>query len=380
MPKVTRPVFSESLKKLLKTIDCPVAEKINGVIGLDWSWDIALCDCDECEPQNQKHLANRGSFNQDCGMNYFSFREKEGQISFIPSNKEQAFKDGDPNRWERKGRQEITPGRWAQRILSERISQSMKSSEWGRFTEMFLAREQEGKLKFEKVPIQVAYNSPVHSCMTNKPVGPFYEQFDCVGLIAKEYNDIVARAILWNDVQGQKVKAPLLDRVYATSPQYMQAMLDYARDQMWYTKAKQGAADASVTSLLVDAEGDCRKWTIPRANESKDIDFFPYIDTFFYSDKDMNTLGFTPIKKGWKYQNQSGGRERCQEGLKPCYHCSELYDPETEMTQHRGRWYATEHMGRCRYTNELLPYGLVHRVSPPGEEPFYVAASLLNQQ
>lgn len=354
-------VSKKALSKLLIIQDL---KKYDPTIGGD-----EACGCRKCEAKAKKIRWALRMFNKQCGMNYFSFREKEGMISYLPAGKPMELVDG---QWARKCRQEIAPGRWAQKVLHPRIASRLKPEDLALFTAQFNAREQQEKISFRETTVKESYRvKKPHSCMTGRPVEEFYQHFDCCAIVAEQHGEIVGRAILWRTVEGQPEPAPLLDRIYPNQGEVTEAMIDFARARGWYYKELQGQGQSSVK--FGDKILSCQGWKIPclEPEKASGCGFFPYLDTFSKSDKELNYLTYKSVPRGWIYVGTGGARERDKTGLKECSYSHEYFEPE-EMIQHRGYWVAKIHCVTLQ-DGSLIPKNRAYKVCPPGQEPFYIS-------
>ena len=155
--------------------------------------------------------------------NYFTFREKAGMISFCPANRTQEINED--GTWSRKGRQEITPAKWARRVLCDRLNAEFSDSDLSEFAAAFAARERAAEVRVEVVSLADEINHAitevnVRACMEGENVGPWYQSQECA--LVKVINgneETIARAILWPRVrvQGIEKKVPMLERIYARS-------------------------------------------------------------------------------------------------------------------------------------------------------------------
>jgi hypothetical protein len=118
--------------------------------------------------------------------------------------------------------------------------------------------------------------------MWDEKVGPFYECYPCRVLTAISAGKYRGRAIVWDAVKG--LPAPLMDRVYASSPEVAEAFFRHASEQGWYRKAEQngGCFSKYVTPSgeQVTKGRDALSVTPSASPELAGVAFWPYLDTF----------------------------------------------------------------------------------------------------
>lgn len=215
---------------------------------------------------------------------YFTLRESEGLITYMPAGRTQQINaDGS---WKREGRQGIKPAKWLRAVLAPRLAKRIPDHVFADFATKFRASEDAGKITFEFVTFAEAYNESnfhdgkIQSCMWGEPVAAFYECFPCRVLVARDAKQFRGRAIVWDTVHG--LAMPLMDRVYADSPEVQEAFFRHAAEQGWTRKAQQ---NNTCFTLFTSPSGDgvtCRADTlyIKPTSDLGDVEFWPYMDTF----------------------------------------------------------------------------------------------------
>lgn len=242
--------------------------------------------------------------NKKTGINYFGVREKKGMISYLAKGKELILDDN--GLWSRKGRQEMTPAKFARSVLNARLVKRLGDQHFANFASHFKNYESNSEVFFEYVPFSVGYDDnnyafATRSCMVGKNVGPFYEKFGAKLLVAKRVDGkFIGRAIVWpsvefkNEATPQGITYPYMDRIYTSNPEHTLAFKDYARLHGMVSKVMQGAGhnrfhmpddnskDGNYFELLTKIPGDSR---MDMTNT-----FIPYLDSFPTLYRDEKTL------------------------------------------------------------------------------------------
>jgi hypothetical protein len=239
---------------------------------------------------------NREKLNKPV-MNYISYRDEKGLISFMPPNREQKYNNN--GSWSMEGRQTIKPARFVKNILHPRIVKKLKDHQFAEFSSKFKADELAKHVTFSVESIKFGYNAEfplgIGSCMHKKPVHSFYEMFDCNVLVAKKDGMNIGRAILWNDVTiNGKEHCKFLDRIYANSDNIVRLYEDWASDNGVYRKLRQNGDN---NESLVDPEGNTIDNPIIftyKKNTAKQKIFKPYLDTLEYTDYSYNIVSNYP--------------------------------------------------------------------------------------
>ena len=205
-----------------------------------------------CNALQYRHCHARNPFG-----NYFAWRDKAGLISYTPTGREVRYTDS--GTWAREGRQEVTPARWARRILSPGALSKLKDEDFSAFALKFRAVESREAYAFEIVEGEEAINRAYAevensgSCMEGDPVGAFYAAVGASVFLCRRGGKPVGRAIAWpgERVEGLSLDTVpdfFMDRIYGDA-EVTQAMLSHAKAQGWAHKARQSAS--------------CHNWVMP---------------------------------------------------------------------------------------------------------------------
>ena len=226
-------------------------------------------------------------------MNYISYRDAKGLISFMPPNRTQEFNDN--GSWCNDGRQTMKPAKFARAILHPRIVAKLKDHQFAEFASKFKANEIANEVSFHIESVKEGYNSDfavsIGSCMHYKPVQTFYEMFDCNVLIARQGGKNIGRAILWNDVTiNGKEHCKFLDRMYANTNEIFRLFEEWASDNGVYRKYSQNGDNMED---LVSPDGTLIELPIivtKKKKNAKSKIFKPYLDTLEYTDSKYSIL------------------------------------------------------------------------------------------
>lgn len=338
---------------------------------------------------------------------YFTFREKEGMISYMPKGRTQQFNaDGS---WKREGRISLKPAKWLKSMLSPRLAKRIKDHHFAAFDAVVKAEEASMKMEFREVSFEEAYDCRNYerkhsydpgvpdSCMWGKDVGPFYRLLGAKALVAIDQDGRYrGRAVFWpkvhtklpsdkvewvpkasaiycpggnvpvlggtlqvpegvfwiNDLRAKKIKEdaviPFMDRVYADSPFITELFLQYAQDQGWYRKLRQSREDKEEVVFPDGTEGTLNMHVIA-ARDLSNISFYPYMDTFAGGDDDDRTLSNSESGT-YVYVDTDGTREGDKDE-----HEGEVQDvdgewiDEDDAVEVDGDWYSFDdsRIARC---------------------------------
>lgn len=260
---------------------------------------------------------NRGlptrMLSHDLPGDYFTFRESEGLITYMPKGRTQEFNaDGT---WKRNGRQGMKPAKFLRALLSDRAVRMIgKDHEIAKFDAVLKADEAKGKLTFHVASFDKAYNPDMYSddnrpdsCMWGCDVGPFYEHFGAKCVVAIDRDGYyVGRAVVWDGVSvaGGDKRITVMDRVYFTKPHVLELFLDYAKRQGWHHRLYQSRDNKME---FVEPSGQHVKLKL-RVDSDSDVDcaFYPYLDTFTWGTGDsLNNY----TEQDYTYENTNGERE-----------------------------------------------------------------------
>jgi hypothetical protein len=220
---------------------------------------------------------------------YFTFREKEGMISYMPKGREQQF-NGDGT-WRREGRESIKPAKWLRSMIHPRIAKRMKDHLFAKFDACLKAAENSSRVKFAEVSFEDAYNNDnypndIDSCMWGEPVGEFYRACGCRAIVAIDKSDNYrGRAVLWPDVKSDLGPITFMDRVYCDKPEILEMFLQHAKDQGWHHKSKQ-SRDSKSCVISPDGQYHNISMSVRAKEDLDDVSYYPYLDTFGAGDGD----------------------------------------------------------------------------------------------
>jgi hypothetical protein len=250
--------------------------------------------------------------------NYFAVREREGLISYCPANRTQGFThDG---KWERNGRVEIKPAKFARGIL--RHPERFRDDEYAAFAEAFGGVEAGEKIDWQVLTsaeeITRAYDARewgaersdeyphgIQSCMWGEDVGPFFARIGVRLLVGVQHDTYVARALLWETSQLGTV----VDRLYG-QPHVKEALMAHIFAQGWAKKEHDRAGNSSW--LKPNGGVFSGELTSDAAQEPRSTMFFPYIDSFRY--QCGTTFSTWDADAEFSYENQDGTRTDAHRG------------------------------------------------------------------
>ena len=227
--------------------------------------------------------------------NFFTFRERAGMISFCPSNRVQEINED--GTWARKNRQEISPAKWARRVLCDRLNAEFSDAAISEFAAAFSARERAAEVRIEVVTLADEINHGitevgVRACMEGENVGPWYQSQECsLVKVVNGNEETIARAILWPRVrvQGVEKKVPMLERIYARANEPInraaleETLKNYARSIGAFWKVRQSNDCDEVTN---DGQTVYRALYAVTSESPFGRDFYPYLDTFCYATRE----------------------------------------------------------------------------------------------
>ena len=275
------------------------------------------CDGDPVATAISVALADGRRVSRDLPGNHYAYREKAGAISYTPKGR--ALVISESGRWERAGRQETTPARFARAVLLPSTVARLGDAALGKFAERFRAAEQADEITLEVIPcdadaVNAAYQEVAYdytgrtlsdlplSCMKDDPVGEFYAHAGAEMLVAKNGRGLRARAIIWAS-EG----ARYLDRVYAVTEADREAMLSHALAQGWWVKKRQN----NHCDQFLDRDGNERiGLTVHCPRGLMEIEYIPYLDTVYWTSSD--TLSTDEEDATHQCRNQNGTADEAQ--------------------------------------------------------------------
>lgn len=357
-PPASRLIWSASLRDLVADIaagGCPVAEAL------------------------QKARKYRHAHNQKLAGNYFSFREKAGMISYLPSGR--ALVVNDAGLWARDGRQETKPVKWAKSVLAGWQLARLKDHDFSAFAAKFAAAENASALRVELVDdVGRIYGERNHSeavggsCMQQhhlsygenydngkgERVGDFYERAGAKVLaIWRGDGRLDGRAIYWPKLHGLSGgEVAGVDRVYG-SPEVLEVVKTWAAENGVAMRSNPQSGGETSWRLNGEALG-YGAYVVP-ARSVCGARFFPYMDTFRYQDEDGDL--WTADDKDrtvYAYNSTGGDREECNphEGQVQL-HDGEWHDEDDAYyVESEGEYYASDDVVHChRSGNTILREG-----------------------
>jgi hypothetical protein len=282
--------------------------------------------------------------------NYFSIREKEGMISYLPKGRQIVITEA--GRWARDGRQEMKPAKWAKSILAGWQLKQLTDPDFANFAAKFAVEENASKLTVELVDgIDKVYGltrydtTKVHevvsnSCMQGKPVGEFYSLAGTTQVLAIWNGNgiLMGRAIYWPKVTGGGVDGPAIDRIYGTVE--VQTMAKAWADEngvAYHQNQGMGYSDWNLRGERLGTGG-----YISTPESVCDAEFYPYMDTFSWQDSDGD-LTTCDDDASYKYESQYGCR-------------SEINRHEGEVQLHNGDW--VDEDDACYVSSESAYYAI----------------------
>ncbi len=226
--------------------------------------------------------------------NYFTFRERAGMISYCPANREQEINED--GTWARKGRQEITPAKWARKILCDRLNAEFSDAAISEFASAFNAQERANEVRIEVTDdeevmdrvIQEIHDRGGYSCMAGDPVGHWYSKQGLKMAVAYDGNGAaVARALLWPSVEtNTHNKVPMMERIYAAHNHALSlsALEDILKkwafeNGYWHKKNQSNDCD---TLICGEMRTTAVFTTVPH-RPSVLWSYLPYLDTFYWA-------------------------------------------------------------------------------------------------
>lgn len=225
---------------------------------------------------------------------YFTFRERDGLVSYCPKGKEQRILEN--GHWAREGRQEIKPGKWIKAVLPEKVIRRLGGDPAvAQFAARFDACERGEGFTFSPAASFRDIYSPTFfgcddkddaeskiapSCMWGKHVGSFYNNVGSVTpYVIYLHGRPVGRFLFWPSVSKGEHEISLVDRVYA-KPSATEAVFRWAAKNGYFRKEKQAvgcrtAVGPNGDDMNLSGYGvDIKTPFIPSEC------FSPYVDTF----------------------------------------------------------------------------------------------------
>jgi hypothetical protein len=274
--------------------------------------------------------------------NHFSYREKEGMISFMPRGRVQEFNFGD--QWKRDGRQSIKPARWMKSMLRPRLARMINDSAFAQFNTILRHEELRQKLTFKLVPVEEGYDSEnfaegaIESCMWDDPVAPFYHAFKCKTVVAVGSDGVFrGRALIWPEVEPCGELFPrftLMDRIYSDCQEVELALEEHAESEGWWRKEGQNSNPGPF--IRPDGSISQARLTVRTNRDLDEIDYYPYLDTFAYGGEDW--VSTDPEDHSYYYRNTDGSRDRVG-GENQVQDVDGNWIDRDEAVLIEGRWY-----------------------------------------
>jgi hypothetical protein len=264
-------VFSDSFRRIIEAISYADPDGVGGAVGRAAKWRVL------------QHPALIG--------HYFSYRESQGLVSYLPTGKDHQVNDD--GTWKRDGRQSIKPAKFAKALLHPVIARKFKDHDFARFATLFKVEEDARALSVKRVSVETAYTGsvPFTSCMQDEPVDTFYSDAgvtECVAVYSNHGADLVGRALIWERDGIIPDCSGFIDRIYGDEA-VTELLIRWADENGFAHKQSQSGH----SSALVKPNGDTFSATSIHWKCRTDIDgdsFIPYLDTLYYYDEDDRTL------------------------------------------------------------------------------------------
>jgi hypothetical protein len=315
--------------------------------------------------------------------NYFSFRETEGMISYMPNGRIQRVNhDGT---WMREGRQSAKPAKWIRSMIHPRIARSLKDHEFSLFDGIVKHEEMRSKVTFSKVSVERGYNKvnfiPIESCMWNSPVAEFYEAFGYKVLVVKnEVDDLwMGRALIWPKVKAsnQDKSVTYMDRIYCRTVEVQLAFKAYATEKGWWHKRDQSREASGFVNS--DGEHVSANLTLSTEVDLDSIDFYPYMDTFAFGGEDW----ISTSNEGHIYVYRDTGGARGEDHDGQVIDVSGEWIDEDEAVSINGEWYHQDSdlIVQCHVSGECILRGNSYFIdlSRIREDSFYLSARFVRR-
>lgn len=375
-PPASRLIWSESLRDLVADIaagGCPVAEALI------------------------KARKYRHAHNQKLAGNYFSFREKAGMISYLPSGR--ALVVNDAGLWARDGRQETKPVKWAKSVLAGWQLARLKDHDFSAFAAKFAAAENASALRVELVDdVGAIYGERNHSdavngsCMQQyhlshgedydngrgERVGDFYERAGAKVLTVRRGDGrLEGRAIYWPKIQGLGAEVAGVDRVYG-SPEVLEVVKTWAAENGVAMRSNPQSGGETSWRLNGEALG-YGAYVVP-ARSVCGAGFYPYLDTFRYQDADGDLwTGDDKDRTVYAYNSTCGDREDCNphEGQVQL-HDGEWHDEE-DAYMVEGEYYAGDDVVECHRTGEYILRDGAYEIELSRTRTIYISADYVTE-
>lgn len=246
---------------------------------------------------------------------FVDFDYTTGMFTYVPFSKAKvASEDGNVYDYNCKYRQSIKPARFAKDILNPRLVKRIGDHHFAEFASIVKSYLDCNAVTICEENFEDGYaKNSVSSCMADKPVADFYNRFDTTLLVAKNNkNEMIGRAILWNNVSFKENTVKYMDRIYAYNEPTRVAFEKYA------------LANQIITCRTHSGEGPM---TVKTKDDLKysDSTFIPYMDTFHSGWVDRQTLSNNHDRKNQKYELCSTKGVPEDNGNEVGY----VYDPNT---------------------------------------------------
>lgn len=321
MPVITEGLtISQSLYDLIQKGEpecCKILQHVFKVIaGLKSTrfqpYGFRNCDCQECRETRLKKRPKTRLLAKERIGDYFTFRERDGMISYMPKGRVQEVNED--GTWVRKGRAEIKPAKWIKSMIHPRLASRLKDDLFTKFDTLVKAEEAKYKVTFKEVSFEEAYDYVDHysreysieSCMWGEDVGPFYRHMGAKVVVAvNREGKFRGRAVVWPSVKVRSESGmgpiTLMDRIYCDRPELENLFKEHAKAQGWYHKKEQGR-DSKMD--VVGPEGAYHCWRMAvtcRKAIPDDGMYYPYLDTFTGGEDEYTLVN-----------NDSEGTQYCQ--------------------------------------------------------------------
>lgn len=265
-------------------------------------------------------------------QNFFDTTDKEDKVSFLMNNKldqDDWDQEDEPSLpYTMRGRSEMKIGRIIT-YLCKLASLKVKDQDIEKFVNMYKSTSESSDIQFKLVSgkdIAEYYTgdktygylddmgSLGSSCMIDahkKRFKIYTENKDKVNLLIYVNSDdqILGRALVWKLDESPCEAKYFMDRVYTTRDSDIYKFINYAKNQGWLYKFRQGYG---LDEAVVFKYNDKKVYGEIKVNLDGDFNKYPFLDTLSFLSKDKKSLSNLPSKKCFElHDHEDGEKERC---------------------------------------------------------------------